>query len=114
SPTFTAQVGARWEYEAPPTERDGRLANLDIAPGFEAISPVVAGNPVGSLTGQRYPDSLLRPDRRGIEPRLGIAWRPIPGSSLVIRGGYGIYRNAAVYQSIATLLAQQPPGSKTF
>ena len=37
-----------------------------------------------------------------------------PGSSLVVRAGYGIYRNTTVYQSIATLLAQQPPLSKTF
>jgi hypothetical protein len=114
TPTFTAQVGARWEYEAPPTELDGRLVNLDIAPGFQAISPVLAGNPVGSLTGRHYPDTLLQPDRRGVQPRLGVAWRPIPGSSLIIRGGYGIYRNVSVYQSIATLLAQQPPVSKTF
>jgi hypothetical protein len=42
-------------------------------------------------------------------PRLGVAWRPIPGSSLVVRGGYGIYRNTNVYQSLALLLAQQAP-----
>ena len=35
------------------------------------------------------------------------------GSSLVIRAGYGVYRNTSVYQSIATLLAQQPPLSTT-
>ena len=35
------------------------------------------------------------------------------GSSLVVRAGYGIYRNTSVYQSIAMLLAQQPPLSKT-
>jgi hypothetical protein len=32
----------------------------------------------------------------------------------VIRGGYGIYRNLNIYQSIATLLAAQPPFSTTF
>ena len=37
----------------------------------------------------------------------------MPGSSLVVRGGYGIYRNQSVYQSIAMLLAQQPPLSTT-
>jgi hypothetical protein len=56
----------------------------------------------------------VRPDKRGFEPRLGISWRPIAGSSLVVRAGYGVYRNTSVYQSIATLLAQQPPLSKAF
>ena len=31
----------------------------------------------------------------------------LPGSSLVIRAGYGIYRNTSVYQSIAMIMAQQ-------
>ena len=47
-----------------------------------------------------------------MQPRLGMALRPVAGSSLVIRAGWGIYRNTAVYQSIALMLAQQPPLSK--
>ncbi len=113
SPGLTVKLGIRWEYEAPMTELSGRLVNLDVAPGFTAVSPVVAANPLGTLTGLRYPDSLLGPDRRGIQPRLGLAWRPVAGSSLVVRAGYGVYRNTNVYQSIAMLLAQQPPLSKT-
>ena len=93
SPTLTINLGLRWEYESPFTESLGRLVNLDIAPGFTAIAPVVASTPVGTVTGQRYPASLIRPDVRGIQPRVGVAWRPVPGSSLLIRGGYGIYRN---------------------
>jgi hypothetical protein len=58
-------------------------------------------------------NNLLHADLRGFQPRLGIAWRPVPGSSLVIRAGYGVYRNTSVYQSIEMLLAQQPPLSKT-
>jgi hypothetical protein len=113
SPMFTVQAGARWEYETPPTEALGRLVNLDVAPAFTAVSPVLAGA-AGSLTGQQYSNALLRGDRLGIQPRVGIAWRPVPGSSLVVRAGYGVYRNTAVYQPITTLLAQQPPLSKTF
>jgi hypothetical protein len=113
SPTFTVQAGARWEYETPPTELFGRLVNLDVAPGFSAISPVLAGE-TGSLTGVHYPAALISGDQAGIQPRIGIAWRPVPGSSLVIRAGYGVYRMTSVYQPITSLLAQQPPLSTAF
>jgi hypothetical protein len=113
SSVLTVNAGLRWEYEAPLTERLGRLVNLDVAPGFTAASPVVATSPVGALTGRRYPGSLMQPDRRGLQPRIGLALRPVPGSSLVIRAGYGVYRNTSVYQPIAMLLAQQPPLSTT-
>ena len=103
-PALTFTYGVRWEYETPVTETAGRLANLDVAPEFTAVSLVTASG--GS-------DALVRADRAGLQPRLGLAWRPTLGS-LVIRAGYGIYRNTNVYQSIATLLAAQPPFSTTF
>ena len=113
TPTLTINAGVRWEFESPFSEIGNRLVNLDIAPGFTAASTVTASNGTGQTTGQRYPAALLRNDWRGVQPRLGVAWRPVPGSSLVIRGGYGVYRNTNVYQSLALLLAQQPPFSKT-
>jgi hypothetical protein len=61
-----------------------------------------------------YPTSLVQPDKGGFQPRIGIAWRPVPGSSLVVRAGYGVYRNTQVYQSIANQMAQQPPLSNAF
>ena len=75
--------------------------NLSVTPGFTSATPVV-GN------------GAIAPDRTGIQPRIGVAWRPVPGSSLVVRLGYGIYRNQNVYQSMTLLLAQQPPLSKAF
>src|SRR4029453_17366195 len=57
---------------------------------------------------------LVHPDKRGFQPRLGIAWRPVPGSSLVVRAAYGVYRNSNIYQSIAPQLPQQPPLSTSF
>ena len=68
-------------------------------------------DPTGSLTGRQFSSGLLDADWRGVQPRLGVAWRPVAGSSLVVRGGYGIYRNTATYQSLALLMAQQPPFS---
>jgi hypothetical protein len=114
SPSFTVMLGVRWEYEGPVTEQQGRLVNLDVTNNFGQVAPVIAGDPTGALTGDRFHSSLIEPDKLGIQPRLALAWRPVPGSSLVVRAGYGIYRNTNVYQSIATLLAQQPPLSRTF
>ena len=113
SPELTINAGVRWEYSAPITEKYGRLVNLDIAPGFTAASPVLASDPTGSLTGSQYPSSLVRPDKHGIEPRIGIAWRPLAASSMVIRAGYGVYYNTSVYQNIAAQMAQQYPLSKS-
>jgi hypothetical protein len=110
---ITLNAGFRWEHAQPLTELQDRLANLDIAPGFTAATPIVASDPTGKTTGQMYPNSLLRPDFRGFEPRIGIAWRPRPASPLIVRAGYGIYDNTSVYQVVASQLAQQPPFTKT-
>jgi trimeric autotransporter adhesin len=99
NPTVTLNYGLRWEYESPFTESLGRLVNLDVDQGFTTATPVVGAE--------------LQSDIGGLQPRVGVALRPIAGSSLVIRGGYGIYRNTAVYQSLAMMLAQQPPLSRT-
>ena len=113
-PTLTLNVGIRWEYSSPVSELYGRLVNLDIANGFAAESPVLGRNPVGPLTGQRYPGSLVRPGKHGFGPRAAFAWHPFAGSSMVVRGGYGIYYNTSVYQSIANQMMQQSPLSKSF
>lgn len=113
SPGFTLNYGMRWDYGSPITELYGRLVNLDIASGFGAAQPVVASSPIGPQTGTHYPDSLLRPDRTGFEPRIGFAWHPILASSLVVRGGYSIAYDTSVYMNIAPGMAQQSPLSKS-
>lgn len=112
-PELTVNAGVRWEYGAPITELKKRLVNLDVTPGFTAVAPVLASDPVGPLTGQHYPASLIRPDYRDVEPRVGISWRPIPGSSVVVRSGYGVYADTSVYQGTALQMAQQSPLSDT-
>jgi hypothetical protein len=96
-PELTINLGIRWDYGAPVTEKKDRLINLNVAPGFTAV------------TGQQYPNAKLQPDHMGFEPQIGIAWRPIPGSSVIIRAGYGIYDDTSVYQSTANNMAQQAP-----
>lgn len=113
NPELTINSGLRWEYGAPMTELYGRLVNLDVTPGFTAAAPVLASDPTGPLTGTRYPASLVRPDRRGIEPRVALSWRPVPASTLVVRAGYGVYDDTSIYLSSAQMMAQQAPLSKS-
>jgi hypothetical protein len=114
NPSLTITMGVRWEYETPFIEHRGRLVNLDVTSDFSAAAPVIAADGVGPVTGLEYPKSLIEPDPFGILPRIGVAWRPILTSSVILRAGYGLYRNNGGYQSFATQMAQQPPLSETF
>ncbi|MBL8229515.1 MAG: TonB-dependent receptor, partial [Bryobacterales bacterium] len=98
NPALTINAGLRWEYWSPMEERYGRLVNLDIAPGFTAATPS---------------SNLPRPDRNNLAPRIGFSWRPIAASSLVIRGGYGIYYDTSIYLPVATRMSQQAPLSRS-
>jgi len=109
-PGFTLKYGLRYEYFAPPSERYGRMTNLDVAPGFTAAAPVTAGGE-GPFSG-RFPAGLVEGDRNNLSPRIGLAWRPIEGSKFHIRSGYGVFFDGSIYQRFPPLLASQPPFAK--
>jgi trimeric autotransporter adhesin len=112
SPGFSFNAGVRWEYGSPITELYGRLVNLDTAGGFAAAAPVLATDALGPVTGRAYAPSLVDPDRTAVQPRIGFSWRLFEASSMVVRGGYGVYYDTSGYQRMATQMAQQPPFSK--
>jgi len=111
--SFTLNVGLRWEYNSPISELYGRLVNLDIAPGYTAVTPVLGSSPMGPLTQQSYPGSLIHPDKNNIAPRIAMSWRPFSASSMVVRASYGVYFDTSIYQAIANQMAQQSPLSKS-
>lgn len=93
---LSLSLAMRWEYNSPITERYGRLVNLDIGNNFGTATPVVAGR-------------FIKPDKNNVAPRFGFAWRPFAASSVVVRGGYGLYFDNSIYQNIANQMAQQAP-----
>jgi hypothetical protein len=99
-------LGLRYEYFAPYTELYGRMANLDVSPGFTGVSVVTPGE-------AGVPSSLIRPDTHAFSPRLGFAWRPSAKASTVVRGGYSIFYSPSAYAQLGTTLATQPPFSTT-
>ncbi len=107
NPNLTLMFGLRYEYYSPLSEKYGHLANLDIAPGFTAVTPVFPGG-VGPYSGA-FPNSLIEPDRDDWAPRGGLAWKPWTKHSTVVRVGYGIYYNPTALNRLATELSEQPP-----
>ncbi|HLG97499.1 MAG TPA: carboxypeptidase regulatory-like domain-containing protein [Bryobacteraceae bacterium] len=113
--SLSINFGLRWDFQAPVTELYNRLVNLNIGPNFGSATAVCATPASGCLSaGQAgYPNSLVRPNYREIQPRVGIAWRPLTSHSTVVRAGYGIYYNTSVYQPLAAQMAQQAPLSNS-
>ena len=108
---LTLNLGVRYEYFAPWQEKYGRIANLDIAPNFSAVSvatPALAGLYTGG-----FPNGLINPDRNNFAPRTGLAWKPSPKGKVTIRLGYGIFYNPGVYNQFMSRLAAQPPFAKS-
>ena len=107
SSKLTFNLGLRYELVMPYTDAGGHLVNLDAAPGFSSVAPVLAGG-TGLFTGV-FPSGLLNTDTNNFGPRIGVAYRP--GRGTIIRGGYSITYNPNSYANIARRLASQPePG----
>ncbi|HEX3682991.1 MAG TPA: TonB-dependent receptor [Bryobacteraceae bacterium] len=107
-PNLTLIAGVRYEYFSPFHEKYGRLANLDIAPGFTNVA-VVTPATTGPYTGA-FPSGLINPDWNNFSPRLALAWKlPWFKRSTLFRAGYGIYYNGQAYVQFTTLLSEQPP-----
>lgn len=105
---LTIQWGLRYQYTAPWTELQDRIANLDITPGFSEVETVVPGQ-VGKGFGN-YPDSLVRGDRNNLAPRIGLAYRLRSGNyPSVLRSSYGVFFPDEVYNYYVNELISQPP-----
>ncbi len=100
---LTLDLGARWEYDAPFTEKYGHLSDIALGSGFSSETIVTGENP-GTL-----PSSLLYGHPDNVAPRFGLAYRPWISHSLVVRAGYGIFYDESIYGQIVNNMVSQPP-----
>ncbi|MBL8175775.1 MAG: TonB-dependent receptor [Bryobacterales bacterium] len=85
---LTLNLGIRWDYETPQTERFEQQ-NRGFDAGATSPLQVPGLNLKGGLLftspSQRYP---FDPDRNNFQPRIGVAYQM--GGKTVFRGGYGM------------------------
>lgn len=84
SRTLTINLGLRWEYQGPLTERYNRLSQFDI----DAINPTGTRGAYEFSTVNGNGRGQTDPDYRNWAPRVGFAWRAF--NKTVIRSAYGI------------------------
>jgi hypothetical protein len=104
---FSVNLGVRYEYFTPWSEKYGHAANLDVAPNFAGVAVVTPG--MTGAYGGIYPSALIRPDKNNFSPRTAFAWKPNPKGKLQVRGGYGWYYTPNQYNKFEQQLAEQPP-----
>ena len=105
-PDLTLVAGLRYDYFSPYIETDNRLSTLDYNSDFSVVAPVLPGQ-TGSVSGIKYPRSLIHPDRNNFSPHLGLAWSI--SRHTVLRAAYGVNYTVAQYGSFIQNLAYQPP-----
>jgi hypothetical protein len=107
SKSFTLQYGLRYEFARPPIELNNNLVNLDIAT-LSSVAQVAHG--VDGLTAPGLPRALIHGNYGNLEPRFGFAYQPkFIKKRTVVRGGYSIFYNEAIYNTLARELAFQAP-----
>ena len=97
-PNLTVNLGLRWDWDGPLTEKYGLLTNFypknysyDLGTDtVNNIGLVVAGN--NKVFGTKgVSDSTLTGRQWGFGPRIGIVWSPGWFKNVVVRAAYGLY-----------------------
>jgi hypothetical protein len=100
---LTINLGLRYDYEGPLSEKYGTLVNFDSSQySYNAATDTItnsglvfAGNSPYATKGTS--NSTLKGRQWGIGPRVGAVWSPKAISHLTLRGGYGLYFDRGEY-----------------
>jgi len=79
-PNLTLNLGLRWEYFGPISEKDGLLYNFG--------SPITGNSELEHVGSGGLAHAYAR-DLNNFGPRIGVAWSPF--SNTTVRAGYGLF-----------------------
>jgi len=114
---LTMNLGVRYDIFGFSTDKEGRLGNYDrrryTEPPMNGSTQngfVIAENTKATASGiPRVASNMVDGTRHNnFAPRIGIAFKPLPDKSLVIRTGYGIFFERMANQISLQLLSAPP------
>lgn len=95
-PNLTLELGLRWDLNTTPTEVNNKL--VVFSPATASLVRVGTGGI----------DSIYETNYRYFGPRVGFAWDPFHDGRISIRGGFGLFYDQPVTNSV-TPLGSNPP-----
>jgi hypothetical protein len=117
NPHLAMNLGLRYDIFGFATDKLGRLGNYDrrlyqepAVNGSTQAGFVIAQNTVAAATGiPRVASNMVDGTRHtNFAPRVGLAFKPMDGKSLVLRTGYGIFYERMANQISLQLLSAPP------
>ena len=122
TPKFTLNMGLRYDFETPRTDRFNQLANFDAnaVPKLQVPGLALKGalTFVGVNGNSRYQSN---PDKNNISPRVGFAWQV--ANKTVVRGGMGLFYGTMMgvggaganfgvsgFSAVTSMVTSQPDG----
>lgn len=96
---LTLNLGLRYDFMSPATEKDNRMANFD---------PSGPGRLIFAKDGSLADRALVKPDKNNVAPRVGAIFRV--NERTLLRGGYGMFFNQFDRIGSEDQLALNPPG----
>jgi len=105
---LTLNLGLAWALATPETEVQNRQADFNIQNLKWYVpkgSPAISGCTTCITTDGRVG---IQFDKKALEPRIGLSWKPMGNDKTAIRAGYAIYHDSAWNQG-GQGLWQNPP-----
>lgn len=110
---LTLNLGVRYSYFAPLSERDNLLSNLYAVNSSGQLVPDAAPFAFGRLSNrvERVSDDLpfYQPDRNNFQPRAGAVWDVAGRGRTIVRTAYGLYTDRLIQ-----LMVLSAPNSTPF